>query len=619
MKKLVLTAFICSSVSATASAQLSTFVVPPCPVGGNALGCGFRQTGTVDFKKCPNNRWVGFWINDDVPMPNCPADSLSLSGNWRVKRLFSGPTAGPDAMPPLLARFCTYEWTSRFGAPPDVSVLPNAANFRLERDCRIASPLLEPNAAAAGILEAAYDRQFSQPAFLNWAVAPPIETRVAIIDTTPDETTSGLPSGAIGTHGRAMGELVHHNSCMRRANGTTIGCTAHIANYQGMGLSSDGNEGSHGYPSTVASAIRRAVADWKVSPQDNLIINLSLGWEDPIRSAYGSFMSVTAASAYVAIQYATCEGALVFASTGNQSRMGGAPGPMYPAAYEIGERLCAGFGTGYEPVIQAVGAVDGIDRKLDVQRENGTPRMVAPSMWVSVNGSSILTGTSLSAAGVSGLAAMIWSLQPWWPMNLVTDQIQMSSVSLGATPDFDLPPIPWTISRVRACHAIDGISTLNLPCVSPPAFTDQTPDHAAVVEAMYPGLIASEVNATTSLDYPTTVINTPEATSSPFTLAQPDKPQCPTCLIDLDKFAGQFVIPSADVVTEVHLKIDPCDPTFCDPVFKSIKIELADYSAPFSVTIPGLADIGGADSAVVEIHGTGANGSFIRMSQVGIE
>lgn len=615
MKKLLLTAFVCSLGASEASAQLTNFPVPPCPPGGNALGCGGRQVSSAPLSggSCPANRWVGYWIGPGT-MVNCPTDSPSPSGDWSVQPLFNGATN------PVLRNFCLYRWASRTGAPPDISVLPNIATFRVERDCRIVDALLEPTPVAAVLLEDAYDAQVSQPTFLPETIPPAISTRVAIVDTTPDETVSGLPSGLAGTHGRAMADLIAHNSCMRDTSGDEIGCTAFLTSYQGLGQGGNANEGSHGYPTEVANAIYRAIRDWKVSPHLNLIINLSIGWSDNQRSAYGENMSVTSASAYLAIQHAACEGALVVAAAGNRGRMNGATGPMFPAAFEVSERLCPGPENGYAPIIHAIGAVDGADRFLSIQREDGIPRLVAPSKMISVGGSTVLTGTSLSAAGVAGIAAMVWNHIPTMDASQVTDRIMQNATPLAGVPDFDYPPAVWTISRVASCAAIGIAAPTIMPCSVHTAYDDASPDYTAVSSDLFPGYLQGPDTNIKYLQLPTTpIIGYPEGTSRPYTTSQPQKPTCPGCQLNFNELVGKIEVTASDSIERIDLRILPCQIGYCSQTSGTIELAISDLSQPFKVTIPGLAEAGGATGAVMEISGRNNEGAYVRMTDVAVK
>ncbi|HEY63157.1 MAG TPA: peptidase S8 [Caldilineae bacterium] len=130
-----------------------------------------------------------------------------------------------------------------------------------------------------------------------------------------------------------------------------------------------------------------AAAIVSAAEQGARIINLSLG---------GSVPSQTLLNA---VNYAYNAGALVVAATGNNN------GPVnYPAAY---------------PQVVAVAATTDLDRhawysnfgpEVDVAAPGGLPEQ--PIFSTVPDGYGFLYGTSMAAAHVSGLAALIWSLAP---------------------------------------------------------------------------------------------------------------------------------------------------------------------------------------------------------------
>ena len=170
-------------------------------------------------------------------------------------------------------------------------------------------------------------------------------------------------------------------------------------------------------------ALDAALAEWESAPgRSHLIVNMSLGW-DPA-DTQGSGLKVKWMTQLLSRAY--CEGALVIAAAGNRT---GSEGAVFPAALEslappdaqqcgrLGYSLVGSSGS-YRPLIHAVGAVDQYDQRLVLARPHGQPRLAAYGMQVVVPGQTATgftipqTGTSMSAAVVSGIAAAVWGARP---------------------------------------------------------------------------------------------------------------------------------------------------------------------------------------------------------------
>jgi hypothetical protein len=330
--------------------------------------------------------------------------------------------------------------------------------------------------------------------------------------------------------------------------------------------------GGHGTQGDVALAVYEAVAGWherrianpnKSAPR--LVLNLSIGW-NRLTQDTGSLDRGPARSVLTALQYASCQGALVFVAAGNNPDEGcpdDHTGPLAPAAFEQfrapTEPECIGLGfaspwaasypvhgsqSGYEPLVHAVGGVDEYDRPLINARLDGTPRMVAlgSNAVVAEPGSTFepLTGTSISAAVASGIASLIWSYRPELRPHEIADLMIDGSWKLGADAEFGINGLPLTAQyRLSVCGALAQACDGQDPdaCPEPkcelgePAKDGNLGDFFAEVD----GILA---DPSTSVD----PIYTNQSTSAPVcenfdytNLAdpQPPKPLCSRCSLSI--------------------------------------------------------------------------------------
>jgi len=167
------------------------------------------------------------------------------------------------------------------------------------------------------------------------------------------------------------------------------------------------------------------------------IINLSLGGLDP---------STTMANA---IQYAVDRGVLVVAAAGNCAQDGYQCNYiynpiMYPAAYET---------------TFAVAATDSNDAWANFSEHHPYVDVAAPGVSIMSTvpgGYSYLNGTSMATPYVSGLAALIWSLDPSLTHDQVREVIQSSADDLGTPGKDDY----FGYGRIDAWQALNSVVSL---------------------------------------------------------------------------------------------------------------------------------------------------------------
>ncbi len=180
--------------------------------------------------------------------------------------------------------------------------------------------------------------------------------------------------------------------------------------------------GNLGLVDELASAIVREV--WKWSPdakRKHLILNLSLGWDGELLNELDhhkvAHLEADSQLVYKALQLARQSGALVIAAAGNRRGGGESKWPLLPAAWELRRPSLLRF-LGVSKPVYAVGGVDWQGLPLPNYRQGGLPRRVAfgDHAVAATSGTddptAMYTGSSVSTAVVSAIAAVVWQLRP---------------------------------------------------------------------------------------------------------------------------------------------------------------------------------------------------------------
>lgn len=190
----------------------------------------------------------------------------------------------------------------------------------------------------------------------------------------------------------------------------------------------------NGYYSNVAEGIRYA------ADQGARIINLSLG---------GPSTSVILEDA---IQYAYNRGALVVAAAGNCAVGGWGCGStlnpiFYPAAY---------------PTVLAVAATDENDNRASFSEYHPYVAVAAPGLDIYSTFKdgeyTSLSGTSMATPYVSGLAALIWSLDPSSSRDQVRSVMETTADDLGSPGKDDY----FGYGRINARRALAQLTSISL-------------------------------------------------------------------------------------------------------------------------------------------------------------
>lgn len=180
--------------------------------------------------------------------------------------------------------------------------------------------------------------------------------------------------------------------------------------------------GHVGLVSDLAATLYSEVLYWRrFEPERKLIINLSLGWDG---EAFGdlearsvSELEPSVRAVYNALRFARRSGALVIAAAGNQRGGGGTEWPLLPAAWELRRPNWLRWAFCRKPVY-AVGGVESQGLPIPNSRAGGRPRRAAYADHSVTSAESpdiptaMYTGTSVSAAVTSSIAAVVWHLRP---------------------------------------------------------------------------------------------------------------------------------------------------------------------------------------------------------------
>ena len=194
-------------------------------------------------------------------------------------------------------------------------------------------------------------------------------------------------------------------------------------------------DGGHlGLISDLAIAILAEIEHWQQNdPETKLILNLSVGWDGELHEVKQPYdlearkvseLDSSAQLVYDVLRYAAHCGVLVIAAAGNRRGGSESQWPLLPAAWELRRPSWLPFPIGYKPVY-AVGGVDWQGLPLPNYRHGGLPWRTAYGDHAVVrtqspgaggteagNPTMVYTGTSVSAAVTSSIAAVVWGLRP---------------------------------------------------------------------------------------------------------------------------------------------------------------------------------------------------------------
>jgi subtilisin family serine protease len=270
-----------------------------------------------------------------------------------------------------------------------------------------------------------------------------------------------------------------------------------------------------------------------------LVLNLSVGWEDTPRIADCSTepadrMAPPARAVLAILQHAAAQGALIIAAAGNDSG-GSAPrtGLTCPGRYQAVRRA----GDASRSLVIAVSGVDYQDRPLETARPHGITGISGLGLggvaWAPGDPAPPqLVGSSVSAAVVSAVAALVWAQRPSWTPDEVVVAVHAGGADVGSADECPLALPLCRSHRVSVCGALHAAGAT--PSCSPPA-PEPWSCPALWTETAALAAALANVPASSSTPLPLSAIAryaAPTVQVDPWVFPQPISGTCPTCRID---------------------------------------------------------------------------------------
>ncbi len=481
-------------------------------------------------------RWIG-------ESPNC----LPLSG-WSARRLFT-------TFIPEVAGLCVYEWSTPGAAPPISKITElfnNSGATQLTEDVPVLSPMSPPALSGPELafyngLRTSLRDHVGTAVLLPWWPTVPRAARIVVVDTTPDAAHASIPDGE-SRHGDTLARLIEDIVC--GPAGPDRSCAAEVTTALAMPLLPDGtlgpNGGHMGSLVDLARALERAVLKWegdrlahpRTTPP-NLILNLSLGWEhNPfIADCYqdpNAALAPPARGVLSILQYAATKGALIFAAAGNDA--GGSSrrsGLTCPGAYQVRSRP----GVPSAPLLYAVAGLDYSDKPLETARPSSQTTISAIGLggisWLPTSTvPQALTGSSVSTAVATAVAAVTWAFRPTWTAPQIAHAVHLGGVDLGRPADHCASGLSsCRVRRANVCGALLAAGSW-LRCSPPPRHPWSSPALPGPLADLTAWLTASP----SPMPQPPPPWPIPRFTLasrqvSPWVFPAPISVTCPTCWV----------------------------------------------------------------------------------------
>lgn len=288
----------------------------------------------------------------------------------------------------------------------------------------------------------------NDPLYVNQWALPKIKADYAWNTSHGSENAviAVVDTGVDGTHPDILGKVVSAFDCTvsspcapsdpvdENGHGTHVAGIAGAATNNSIGIAGASynskllsvkvlDKNGSGYYSWVSNGIIQA------ADSGAKVINLSLG---------GSSASTTLKNA---VNYAWNKGSVVVAAAGNS----GKKSRLYPAYY---------------PNAIAVAATDQNDKKASFSNYGLWVDVAAPGVSIlsTYKGDySYLSGTSMAAPFVAGLAGLVAGYHPDWQASQIRGKIEQSADKISGTGKF------WTYGRINACKSLDCVISSETP------------------------------------------------------------------------------------------------------------------------------------------------------------
>jgi subtilase family protein len=507
---------------------------------------GIRSPGT---DRCPE---VGGWRSEDwltSVLSRTGKSCLQLYGTASPELDLATMTADLVELHRLgLDRLCVY--TALPGTPLDP--FPKPAGL-----LRVASDRMA--ISGSGVPEDQENQEVLTEQFYDQIGKTPLElqgksrVRLVFLDTQPDGKLTMQPGGKaqplapLGSkHGLALGTIAHQIVCPAGEPcdvSIHFVRTLHYSKFdpnQEFARLPDDESGSMGLVSDVAGAILQAVLDWQQSgpgKEDRLVLNASIGWE-AVRNLdlrRRSRLDPATLAVLDAIRFARRQGALVVAAAGN--RQGGfgksSQLPLLPAAWELHHLSFLQFSFGGKRVY-AVGGIDAQGLPLSNHRPGGLPRRVAYGDHA-VAATRMYTGSSVSAAVTSSIAAVVWARRPELRPDQLMRLLDRSADGQPGRADFyawkPLLPHP-RLRELSLCKAIQrACRPHGKRCGDPPSETSCAARQPGPVHIEVPSDAAAVPCPELHLEAPPPICPNPDPASQ-LLLVAGETPSIAACTLD---------------------------------------------------------------------------------------
>lgn len=524
-----------------------------------------RKKGVHD---CPK---VKGWDSDESWL----AQTLrAVQPNLRREQLLAGDPLLKD-----LDRYCSYRRNS--GSLADFP-LPQGLETPAYGHMAVVPSALDPAGEALArhfVVQAAGMDEGTAPGLP--LPAHPQRVRLVFLDTQPAQPAGeGVPHvSAPSRHGYTLARLAYQLIC-HGAEPCPVEIATRLAlaypNFDpdetpAVSLSSSPG-GNLGLVDDLAAAIAQEVFAWRCSgSQKHLILNLSLGWNGELLRELDehsvSRLPPDARLVYEALRYARRSKALVIAAAGNRQGGGESYWPLLPAAWELRRPSWWPFAFFGAKPVYAVGGVDWQGLPLPNYRLGGLPRRVAfgdhavAETTPAESPTGMYTGSSVSTAVASSIAAVVWQMRPslrpaevmglvtssgrelrgrgnyyaWkslWPFSELVKAPHLRQLSLCRAVTRACPPGEgWCASpKCTESGAVDlsfpVVTAATAPAPAPVLKTEALPADCAAACKPSPRLFA---NGSETWAQACPLLLLPDQVNQRWVHPQPDDPPCPSC------------------------------------------------------------------------------------------